>query len=71
MAQISFRGGSFFCPHTSAFPCQYHDNNAPYSSSPKLRKSIYVPLCKSDLVLDYSIKLQVPEECEGDISIEL
>lgn len=34
-------------------------------------KSIYVALCKSDLVLDYSIKLHVPEKFEGDIPIEL
>jgi len=34
-------------------------------------KSIYIALCKSDLVLDYSIKLQVPEKFEGDIPIEL
>jgi hypothetical protein len=32
--------------------------------------SIYVALCKSDLVWDYSIKLQVPEKFEGDIPIE-
>jgi len=34
-------------------------------------KSIYVALCKSDLVLDYSIKLKVPEKFERDIPIEL
>lgn len=34
-------------------------------------KSNYVALCRSDLVLDYSIKLQVPEKFEEDIAIEL
>jgi hypothetical protein len=34
-------------------------------------KSIYVALCKSDLVLGYSIKLKVPEKFGGDIPTEL
>jgi hypothetical protein len=34
-------------------------------------QSIFIALCKSDLVLDYSIKLQVLKKCEGNIPIEL
>jgi len=73
MAQTLFCGGSFCFARVPRLSLFSIITIMPHTRLHRsyMGRSIYVALCKSDLVLDYSIKLQVPENFEGDIPIEL